>query len=647
MYNQPNGLPVSAEEMMFQPVDVRQLPPPQCPSSQYFDPQMLYALHSELVNQVQSNATRSPLRVFMYNMAASNGYQNQYYQELLESVLQLTMAMGQQAQAPNVVTDVLLAEMSLLAGQYPAVGNYLTGQQHQELQALHQHRQQLGQLIRSAGQQPMQQQQQPMGHSPYGGNMGRPMSPSNSGFPHHQPRPNVGGRPSTVGGMGGQMRSNPGIGQPTGMRRQPQASPVHRGPSRSASSMIDSGQSSQPDFRKPGVSTVSAASRVTNQPIHEEEDMIVADPVNRELAHYSETDEQIKRFPKAIDRPTELRIYHYVPTATRQLKPVVRVVNDKTVYSLIDKEHSAMDYEAHELSYNLKKFHRDGIPSPRVMDAPKPKWDSVGHPSIVEESDTSETIVAIPDYEALSVHGYLKATDLQSGRLAIVSSLKKRGLTAKDRPIEGYIKLGKPYPAEQNDIYVIKELLEQPDLTSFVDVLIEAAAGDDISQGFYYAIHDRLTDTLNRRVRAGLGLQDWSVDSIARDYEDLMNELAKEIQTTTLDRFKRSTLNILKGVIEADISQANEGVITFEERISITQVHWTSEEMGLEFNDSYTQLTSAVDVNFLAAMINLLRRTSGKSQVQVNRRFLVTADNQWLEIHHSDIGADNVILSLV
>lgn len=306
-----------------------------------------------------------------------------------------------------------------------------------------------------------------------------------------------------------------------------------------------------------------------------------------------------------------------------------------------------MDYEAHELNYKLKKFHRDGIPGPRVMEVPA-DWKGISQPSILEESDTKETVQDIPAHEAVCVHGFIKATDLQTARVLIVNVATKRGLKRNDeRAIEGYVKLGKPYPAEQNDVYAIKELLEQPDLTGFVDALVEIANNDEISQGFYYALHDRLTETLNRRVQAGLALRDWSIESIVRDYEDLMNELGKEVQTTSLDRFKRATLNQLKGVIEADISKANEGLITFEERVSITQVPWSSNQIGLEFNDTYTQLTSAIDVHFLSAMAHLLRRTSGKNPITVNRRFLVTSDNQWLEVHHSDIGADNIILSQV
>lgn len=650
MQNYPQGLPVS-EQRCEQPfVDPSTVAPPMVPSAQGIAPQVLYQYHVELMTQLQTGADRSPLRTFMFNLAAQNYFQNQYYSELLETIIQMALVMGNQP-PNNLISDALLAEMSMLTTSYPALCGALSQAQLYELQQLHQHRERLAQMVRGGGQpqQPqmqgggMYQQQQPNMGSSYGRPpMGHPTPPGRSGFPQQQSP--MGVRPSTVGGQAGRTQRQPEMGQPTGMHRRGQNTSLTRTPGRSASGMVDNGQSSQPNFRKPAMESVSSTLTPNPSP-QKDEAMIVADPDHRDMGHLSEVSHQKDRFPKAIDRPTNLAIYHYVPTGTFELKPVLRKVNGQDVYSLINKEHNAMDYEAHELNYSLKKFHRDGIPGPRVMEV-NPEWKAISRPHTIEETDTVETVSEIPSADAVCIYGFVKAGDLQSARLAITAEAKKRGLESlEDRTLEGYVKLGKPYPAAQRDVFAIKELLEQPDLTGFVDALIEIANNEEISQGFYFAMHDRLTETMNRRLQAGLALQGWNIDSIAQDYEDLMNMLAKEVPTTSLDRFKRATLMQLKGVIEADISKANEGKIVFEERISITEVPWTSNQMGLEFKCDYTQLTAAIDVNFLAAMAHLLRRTSGKSPIQVNRRFLVTADNQWLEIHHSDIGADNVILS--
>ncbi|MNU63348.1 hypothetical protein D3C71_526010 [compost metagenome] len=134
--------------------------------------------HPEIVNgyvikMLQDKAQMNPLRTYMYNMASSNGWQNQFFEMLVSSTVVLAEALAatpssqnnsQEQIVLNAANEVVNCAMVTVAQQAPAVKNMMGQGVDNELNVLVQRQTQIASLIQQvAQQQQMQQQQQQFG----------------------------------------------------------------------------------------------------------------------------------------------------------------------------------------------------------------------------------------------------------------------------------------------------------------------------------------------------------------------------------------------------------------------------------------------------------------------------------------------------
>jgi len=93
MFNQNQGLPVDPFKQQFQFMNVNPNMPPYVPSivapAQSVQQYMAY-ISGILAIKVQQNAQQNPLRMFLFNMAAQNGFQNQYFDSMAIMAIRLT-----------------------------------------------------------------------------------------------------------------------------------------------------------------------------------------------------------------------------------------------------------------------------------------------------------------------------------------------------------------------------------------------------------------------------------------------------------------------------------------------------------------------------------------------------------------------------
>jgi hypothetical protein len=158
-FNQPNvnQLPVSA-------TDVNQQfycsgAPYQVPFKNAFPD----IVNGYVIKMLQDNAFKNPLRIFLFNMASANSYQNELYQMLVASATALaeafavtTQGNSQEQLVLNAANEVVSCATAMMANQYPALKQMMGQGIDVEINRLMQRHQQIGQLIAQCQQQSQQ-----------------------------------------------------------------------------------------------------------------------------------------------------------------------------------------------------------------------------------------------------------------------------------------------------------------------------------------------------------------------------------------------------------------------------------------------------------------------------------------------------------
>lgn len=202
--NQPNNLPVSAQEVNQQYY---------CSGAPYqlpFKNAFPDIVNGYVVKFLQDGAFKNALRVFLYNLASQNGYQNDMYNMLVSSVTQLaeafaatTQGNSQEQLIMNAAKEVTDCATAMVATQYPVLQQMMGPGIEVEINRLLARHQDIGRLVAS-----VQQRQQPQQGFPQQG-FQQPQ-----GFPQQQPAfPQQGGFQQAQFGnrMAPQPATNPNI----------------------------------------------------------------------------------------------------------------------------------------------------------------------------------------------------------------------------------------------------------------------------------------------------------------------------------------------------------------------------------------------------------------------------------------------------
>lgn len=187
-----------------------------------------------VVHLLQENAFKNPLRIFLFNMASANGYQNDLYAMLVSSTTELAeaLAVTTQGNTPvGLVTqaagEVLSCATAMLATQYPSLQQMMGNGIEVEINRLLQRQQQIGALVQQVANQNQPQQQQGFNNNQFSQpqqQRGFNAPQGNSGWPYNtmannnQPAPSRGnmdwGRYAGAASQGGRVEQsfNPNAG---------------------------------------------------------------------------------------------------------------------------------------------------------------------------------------------------------------------------------------------------------------------------------------------------------------------------------------------------------------------------------------------------------------------------------------------------
>jgi len=361
--------------------------------------------------------------------------------------------------------------------------------------------------------------------------------------------------------------------------------------------------------------------------------------VDREIGHLMAVQDS-KQYTAAIDKDILFVADRHVPAITSDQR-LIMTKSEKGVasYSVVMKdEESEMDYNDHEEQPDMQKLSRDTQISKKVG---KPvDWSGVTIQTIVEETD--ETVEELADNVPISLKAFVEGYGIDHARTEAQRRLHEKGVLRLDgRVVEYYLSVKTPILATNEEARQVDQLSsDSRDLSELIDNFIKLR--EDISSELWFMLHDRMTCIFNRHLQGGVAF-DGEIDSIVEDYDEVLVALALELAPSAVDRFKLNTFSsIIKGIVSKHSPKTK--ILDLVEATSVTQLPWSSSEMDLTLPSKYNMVTVSVASHMHAALLRLFKRTN-VNDLSVNRRYLVTADNVWLELIHSDVASETVLIS--
>lgn len=628
MQQQPQQ-PVVPFDIVIDHQFVKQIPQaPQTDAVQYLDVNTIYQMHACLINVIQSRATENAVRAMLFNYFSQNGFMNHHYAELLSMACEYYYAFNRTKgiTIDTAAGDVAALHLPTVANMNPQVQQVLGKDGVDKLNDLVYQRNRIRTEIAQAFGQGQQQQQQQ-----YPNQMaGRPMGGGQSGYPVNTGN----GHPPS------HFQSNQNM-MPNQNRQQTNASSmVRNGPTGTASTTSSAGPSrfdnhSPAAKPKPAVSTSLDTTQQQKQPANARQgdsDMNVVDDITRNIGHKLAVGEVQDLHNENIG-DVLFKSAKYKPLVARHEEIIV--TDDG--YTVIDKGTSPVQYKDHETNPEMIRISRSHRVGPKVV--ADPRWPQMTVASVMDKETTKEEVEELKADDSIIVKEPIGARTLMDARFKTLEYLKKKGVKNLDqRVLESYPIIATSLECKEGDKEILEELFEESDLTGFVDALRDYA--DKLTPFVYYHIADVVTAVVQRRIKCGVG-RNIVFDNILDDYDDILDVLAKSLETTAIDRFKRHARMAIQLTLNYDIKDDS---IQFLEFNSLTMLPWSSSAIQLYMKGDSGMLSENTSEEFHAACLKLLDRTHRKGEA-VSRRFIVTADNVWLELHLGDMGNKTLILS--
>lgn len=656
--NQMNQqLPAPIDQVLTNQFVSEQAPP--LPVQLQLPQQEALELHVSLINAIQNKARNSFIRTFFFNMASSQHYNNPLYCDLLQRASEYYMALKQQGRAnlDQVAEDTIVTEFPMIVNYYTPLQQYLNQQQQQDIQRAMQQRQQIKQMIEQmmgAGQQ------QQMGGGP---GMQPGMQPMGGGFAPTGPAPQgMGGQPMMGGGgygqppMGAPMAPGGGYGPMSGGGRPAPSAygPMNQGPSQPSQPMNPSamlnpqGGGPQPTRNGPPSTSAAAGMKSDRVEIKNDEEPSMFDEQDREIAH------QWQKKPDyqpavAVASPSNERFVY--PPAHRQHQYVVAVDEQGRVVTKNDNQSVAgyqieeiMDYENHETDPDLIRLSRSMKVGPKV--ATSPRWPDVSTPNPVssvnpeevdeENGETEPTYKLLGANDPVSLKEPVSSYNVHQAHVNALNDLRDGNIDGVNERVYEYMAhIRTPIDVDQKGYQALNDLIgDSPDLVTLRDRM--SVLHENIPTYVWYLLHDRLTARFNERIKAGAGLVGAEIDSFVEDYNDAMEYVGKKLSQEAYDRFRSNArIYLLKSIAVFHDSVSNTTFL--HEPYYFVHLPWTSEEIDLQISASYGLLTRTAHEDLQVAARRLFERTN-TPQRSVNRRYMVTIDNVYLELHAADLG---------
>ena len=639
--NQQSALPYSAEQQQLQMLNISINTPPYIP--QYTGPQPLQNIAGPVAAMVamelQNNAQRNPLRMFMFNMYAQNNFANNEFSALVVGALDyiaLTMGSGQypsiETCAQFCVPRIVGLACAMLVMQYGALERYIDPSNVNNIRSDIQTFQSICQQIDGMKSQVNRQmnQQQMMGQqnqfSVRSGYNNAPLgSTGNFGVNNNQQQQATG---LFSGGVSRGVFGNnaASAGASAGFDRYADENPKH---------ILQ-----QPFAAKP----------VTQEQPNSE--IGVTKVITKEVAA---NDTDVEWTPSAS--------YPYYPAHNPFMHKLIYTIENNRVIGckVIDTEPTNMDYERHSLKSVFG-------PVPKEMDFSNAikSFDQVRTGVIqLSEAVYDDAEENKDKYDVFVKPGIIAETSLQQAWLN--ASLER--LQNKDAIPDVYrafALIAEPIVSEKDETEVIKSFGSSKTFIELREKMDSSV--NEVSPGLWGSCNMKMTKTINRILKQGMGLPNLSIESFVTDIQDLIEHLGgknygEAIQEAFLKYQKdhiAATFQTMYEVEAAELTtmflddrefneKADPKITYLANMYSLTLLNCRSYDLELQLNEG---TASIVTKSLCPTMYRLLKGLfddveQHPERSMFDRHLIRTTDSRVLECTKGHLGTDAYLLMLI
>lgn len=590
--------------------------------------QLLQPMSQVLIEELQSKCRQSPLRTFLFNQMANNGFQNAEFSGLVKSSIEYFAYLVRRNQVQNPTQGVYAAAQEMV--MFIAAQNYRNFPGLQQFEDPNKIQVVLNKLAaitqdisreRTQGMYPGVQQQFGGGMPQGGGfNQFTTMQPGNTNFQQAA-------GPTNNRNFGGNTSS--GIF-------------TSNEPDRSAS--FDTGNSGM--GRNFGTNNTSNIGEVSEQLIQEEI-----------LSTLEQTDSSVD-IDEANRRwkPSEGNFYRPAYEPSHQ-KLTATKKNDRFFYQVKELGEFEMDPARHRLTPLF------GNNNSMIAEKLKGLDTSVALAEAVSDAKSAASGVDC----TLDTYSRIRLDSLPielgydsvwvSGIVERIRRSRDRGDTTPINIIQWHSSVVKPIVVEGED--VADTIRRFSTLDSAQLLMAIANKKDTLPPAVLAAIDERLTEATNAVIKTNMSISGLSIESFIDDWKDLVNiisnkygELIAAKLVSKDEEIIRNALNMLSAECGHDVTMGiydtadgeTYPISYFAENVSFTMLEFFSSELNLDFVSNTSALLSKVNTRVWYDLADQIFREFGD---ECTRHLIRTCDGKILEIKKGWLTDNAYIINLV
>ena len=633
MYNQTQGqLPFSHNQLQFQTGSYNVVPNIALdPHLQQFA-QMLQPMSQVLIEEIQNKCRANPLRTFLFNQMANNGFQNAEFASLVKSAIEYFAYLVRRGQIQNPQQGVYKAAQEMVmfiaannARNYPPLRQFEDPNKIQFVLNQFDGITQDMMRERQQGMYPGIQQQFSGGGAPGGFNQFGGGGNMNMGGTNFQQATSVTNQRSFGGGGGSLFTTGGGDAVPS------------------------FGNESAVMDRNYGGGVEAAAVSAAAASSHMVQEAIVGKLEESDTS--TNLEEAARRW-----KPVEGCLYRpaYEPSHS---KLVASRKGDKFFYTVRELGENEMDEERHRLTPLF------GTNNSLITDRLKAPEVSKALAEAVSDAKTAASGVdaTIDTYSRIRLDVMPIELGYDSVWVSgIVDKIRRQRQRGEDTPIN----------ITQWDSRIAKAVIieseEQADLIrrfskmDSTQLLMNIANKKDVlSPSVLAVIDERLTAAVNDAVRTNMSISGLNIDSFIDDWNDLINIISNKYGKLVAANFVakdeeiiRNALNLLPKECGDDVTNGIYDTLDgetypisyFVETVSFTALDFFSSELDLDFVPGTSALLSKVNTRVWYDLADQIYREFSDT---CTRHLIRTCDGKTLEIKKGWLAENAYIINLV
>lgn len=576
-----------------------------------------------LINDIQTNAELSPLRTFLFNQMANNGFQNSEFAALVKGTIEYFAYLVRRGQVTNAQQAILKAcqEMVMFVTasnvrMYPAL---LQFEDQQKLQFVLQNFDMITQDIQRERMQ--------------------------GGYPGIQQQ--------MVGGQFQQFGATPNFQQATG---GPTMTRNYGGGSGGNSGIFTSNEPNR-FVETPSNSSMNRNYGGSNDLLSQASEAIVQEAI---LTHVEQSDTTVDLSEANKNwKPSDGNYYRPAYEPSHQ-KLVATLKNGRYFYQVKELGEYEMDPSKHRLTPLF------GMNNSLITEKLKGSMEDTSKALAEAVSDAksapSKQDLVFDSYSRIRLENEMPI-ELGYDSIwisGIVERLKRVRNRKEDTPIhilQWDAKVVKAFVVERSEETNLIRRFSKMDSNQLLMAI--ANMKDKFSPSVLKTIDERLTQATNIAIQTNMSIAHLDIGSFIEDWNDLVNHLSNKYGEMIAAKFAakdeeiiRSALNILDDECAQDVTNGiydtldgeNYPISYFVESVSFTMLEFFSSELDLDFIKDSSALLSKINTRVWYDLADQIFREYGDT---CTRHLIRTVDGKILEIKKGWLTENAYIVNLV